>query len=168
MSDLQSLEWNTKMKQMDEDKPPLSLTLLWLISHACRVFVEKSRPCSHANPAVHVAVCLTPHSAAAFASLMLVPRLQMSHWSRCRSHRRPPLPLSPRQGVEGDVAAKRGADGVMKGPRGCLALISALILATAGSASVSGISHQQWLQKEAEIPNRLLLALMMIGLSIKM
>lgn len=43
------------------------------------------------------------------------------------------------------MAAKRGADGVMKGQRGCLGLISALILAAAGSmfaVSVSGISHQ--------------------------
>lgn len=96
-----------------------------------------------------VCVHLTPSSSTSSAPLALVPRLQMSHWSRCRSHHRPLLPLSPRRRVKGDVAAKRGADGVMKGQRGCLGLISALILATAGSVyavRVSGISHQHRLQ----------------------
>lgn len=69
---------------------------------------------------------------------------------------------------------KGGADGVMKGQRGCLGLISALILATAGSVRavrVSGISHQHRLRnvrKHAAPGHRLvrfppfLLGLMMI------
>lgn len=131
------------------------------------------------NPAVRVCVCLTPYSTTSFASLALLPCLQISHWSRCRSHHCPLLPLSPRRRVNGDVAAKRGADGVMKGQRGCLGLISALVLATADSmyaVSVSGISHQFRPQKVCKhtVSDHLhlrfpqfLLVLMTIGISIK-
>lgn len=66
------------------------------------------------------------------------------YWCISRSYGHPLVLLSLEMGVNSVGAAKRRADGVMRGWRECLDLICAIVLATAGlmlAVSVSWLSH---------------------------
>lgn len=66
------------------------------------------------------------------------------YWCISRSYGHPLVLLSLGMGVNSVGAAKRRADGVMRGWRECLDLICAIVLATAGlmlAVSISWLSH---------------------------